>query len=114
MRSSDAGPDDPNVAIDPDNRYLWRMNLRRMEGEVVRDSVLFLAGRLDPKMGGPDQPVASAEAGTRRTPLLPLRQRRHIPFLTMFDAAERDGVLPPPRDDRAAAGAGLDQQRDGL
>src|SRR5205807_1485737 len=31
MRSSPAGRSDPNAAIDPDNRLLWRMNVRRME-----------------------------------------------------------------------------------
>ena len=63
------------------------MNVRRMEGEVVRDSVLFLAGRLDPAIGGPDLPVASAEAGTRRTLYYRYASGDHIPFLTMFDAA---------------------------
>ena len=58
-----------------------------MEGEVVRDSVLFLAGRLDPKMGGPELPVAAAEAGTRRTIYYRYASGDNIPFLTMFDAA---------------------------
>ncbi len=44
MRSSDSGTDDPNARRDPDNRYAWRMNSRRMEGEVIRDSVLYLSG----------------------------------------------------------------------
>ena len=38
---------------DPDNRSLWRMNRRRMQAEVLRDSLLSLAGRLDGTMGGP-------------------------------------------------------------
>ena len=87
MRASSSGPGDPNVAIDPDNHHVWRMNPRRMEGEVVRDSVLFLAGRLDTEMGGPDQPVASAEAGTRRTVYYRYASSDSIPLLTMFDAA---------------------------
>jgi hypothetical protein len=87
MTTSDSGPGDPNLAVDPDNRYVWRMNARRMEGEVVRDSVLFLAGRLDLKMGGPDQPVASAEAGTRRTIYYRYANGDNIPLLSMFDAA---------------------------
>ena len=37
MRSSAEGTDDPNLRIDPDNHYVWRMNPRRMEGEVIRD-----------------------------------------------------------------------------
>src|SRR5207244_3607436 len=39
--------------IDPDNRLLWRMNRRRLEGEVLRDSVLAAAGSLHAKLGGP-------------------------------------------------------------
>ena len=39
--------------IDPDNRLLWRMNRRRLEGEVLRDSVLAVAGSLHAKLGGP-------------------------------------------------------------
>ena len=42
-------------AKDPDNRLLWRANVRRLEFEAVRDSLLVFAGRLDPKLGG--QPV---------------------------------------------------------
>jgi hypothetical protein len=58
-----------------------------MEGEVVRDSVLFLAGRLDLKMGGPELPVASAEAGNRRTIYYRYASGDNIPLLSMFDAA---------------------------
>jgi hypothetical protein len=87
MSSSANGPDDSNVAIDPDNRYLWQMNVRRMEGEVVRDCILFLAGCLDPKIGGPDQPVAAADAGTRRTIYYRYASGDNIPLLSMFDAA---------------------------
>ena len=43
---------DPGKAsIDGDNRYLWRMNRRRLEAEAYRDSVLQLAGLLDRRMG---------------------------------------------------------------
>jgi hypothetical protein len=87
MRSSESGPDDPNLKIDPDNHYIWHTEPKRMEGEVVRDSVLFLAGRLDPTMGGPDQPVTSAETGTRRTIYYRYASGDNIPLLTMFDAA---------------------------
>ncbi len=40
-------------AADPDNRLLWRMNRRRLEGEALRDSVLAVTGRLTPWLGGP-------------------------------------------------------------
>ncbi len=40
---------------DPENRLLWRANVRRLEFEAIRDSLLVFSGRLDPKLGG--QPV---------------------------------------------------------
>jgi hypothetical protein len=39
--------------IDANNRYVWRMNRRRLEAEAVRDSVLMIAGKLDRTMYGP-------------------------------------------------------------
>ena len=50
------------AAIDPENRLLWRMNPARMEAEVVRDSLLSVAGLLDTKMGG--QELENSEALT--------------------------------------------------
>jgi len=41
--------------IDPDNRLLWRANVRRMDFEAMRDSLLRMAGKLDEQVGG--QPV---------------------------------------------------------
>ena len=32
---------------------MWRKNRRRLEGEVIRDSILAIGGRLNPEMGGP-------------------------------------------------------------
>jgi len=37
---------------DPENRLLWQMNAARMEAEVLRDSLLYVAGRLDLRQGG--------------------------------------------------------------
>jgi hypothetical protein len=41
------------MAVDAGNRLLWRMPLRRMEAEAVRDAVLATSGKLDRGMGGP-------------------------------------------------------------
>jgi hypothetical protein len=41
------------AAVDADNRYLWRMNRQRLDAESVRDAVLAVSGKLDPRMGGP-------------------------------------------------------------
>jgi mono/diheme cytochrome c family protein len=42
-----------NVAIDPENRFFWRMPRVRLEAETVRDAVLATAGTLDRAVGGP-------------------------------------------------------------
>lgn len=38
---------------DGDSRYLWRFPPRRLAAEEIRDTMLCVAGKLDPKMGGP-------------------------------------------------------------
>jgi hypothetical protein len=49
----DSRPNDAGRKADPDNRLLWRMNRRRLDGESLRDGVLAVAGTLNPKVGGP-------------------------------------------------------------
>jgi len=41
-----------NAAIDPENRYVWRMPRVRLEAEIIRDAVLAVAGTLDRTVGG--------------------------------------------------------------
>src|SRR5262249_59659423 len=38
---------------DPQNRLLWRMNRRRLEGEAIRDAILAVSGRLNSEMARP-------------------------------------------------------------
>ena len=76
-----------NRTVDATNRYLWRMNYRRMEGEVVRDSLLHVAGQLDTTMGGPELPQKLGQTSRRRSVYF-----RHTPddkmeFLQIFDLA---------------------------
>ncbi|MCA9216082.1 MAG: PSD1 domain-containing protein [Planctomycetales bacterium] len=47
-----AQTDDANVAIDEANQFHWRANVRRLEAEAIRDSILHVSGQLDDKMGG--------------------------------------------------------------
>ena len=42
-----------NQKLDPDNRMLWRMPRQRLEGEIIRDSILEVSGSLNRKTGGP-------------------------------------------------------------
>lgn len=41
------------VAVDADNRFLWRYNPWRLEAESLRDSILAVSGKLDLSLGGP-------------------------------------------------------------
>jgi hypothetical protein len=45
--------DSQSDEIDPTNALVHRQNLRRLEGESIRDSMLALSGRLDLSMFGP-------------------------------------------------------------
>ena len=90
-------------AIDPDNLLLHRQNLRRLEGEALRDSLLSFAGRLDARMGGPSVPVPldsddrargkPAESGPldgygRRSIYLAVRRNFLDDFLATFDTPQ--------------------------
>ncbi len=86
MRSS-SSTDDPNLAIDPANRFLWRMNPRRMESELVRDNLLFVAGDLDPSMGGPELDQDAALTTQRRSLYYRHAPEKQAVFLKLFDAA---------------------------
>lgn len=50
-------------AVDPENRLLGRMSVRRLEAETIRDSLLALGGRLFGKEYGPPVPVAPDDVG---------------------------------------------------
>jgi hypothetical protein len=54
---SSAPADAAAELADPENLLLHRANLRRLEGEAIRDAALAISGRLDPKLGGPSVPV---------------------------------------------------------
>ncbi len=83
----DSTPDPEALAADPDNRLLWRMNPRRMEAELVRDSVLYVAGQLDPARAGPEIAHAEAMVVPRRSLYFQHASDRQSEFLLLFDAA---------------------------
>jgi hypothetical protein len=75
---------------DPDNRWLGRMNARRLEAEAIRDAMLSVTSRLDPARGGPaaldvDLPRRSLYVQTTRW------DRNN--FSTLFDAANPDQTV---------------------
>lgn len=50
-------------AIDPENRLLGRMGIRRLEAEMLRDALLATSGRLSAKKFGPPVPITPDEVG---------------------------------------------------
>jgi hypothetical protein len=64
--------------LDPGNVLLSRMPLTRVDGESLRDSVLFIAGRLDETPGGPPELLFVRHDGMVMTPDYSARERRSI------------------------------------
>jgi hypothetical protein len=92
-------PTDPHL-MDPANRLLWRMPLRRLESEIVRDTLLAVGGKLDLTMGGPPVPLEARPDGMvvvkeqglptptskwRRSVYLLARRNYHPSLLNVFD-----------------------------
>ncbi len=75
-----------NLAIDPENQYYWRMNSTRMESQLIRDSLISLAGELDIQLGGPSIP-ATDEKSRRRSLYFVHSHNEHNKLLSVFDDA---------------------------
>ena len=63
---SGAALDNPTLARDADNRWLWRYPSRRLEAEVVRDAMLATAGNLDLTLGGKELDTTEESISLRR------------------------------------------------
>ena len=86
---------------DPLNRLLWRFPPQRLEGEVIRDSMLAVSGRLNFRVGGPSAYPAlpsgappprggwevpeSRHAQDRRSVYVFVRRNSRYPMLESFD-----------------------------
>jgi hypothetical protein len=87
------------IQRDPLNRLLHHYPLRRLEGEAIRDKILAISGRLDPKLGGPGvevfltdfhegrgRPGSGPLDGGGRRSLYTTMRRNFLPgFLQAFD-----------------------------
>ncbi|HEV7225767.1 MAG TPA: DUF1549 and DUF1553 domain-containing protein, partial [Pirellulales bacterium] len=69
---------------DPDNRWLWRMNRRRLDVEAWRDAVLAACGNADLSIGGPSLPLDDAN-NRRRTLYAAVSRHELNPTLRLFD-----------------------------
>jgi hypothetical protein len=88
---------DPHL-IDPENRLLWRFNLRRLEAEPIRDALLFVSGGLSAEIGGKTIPQRNKEfvfnhtskdlttcGSARRTLYLPIIRNHLYDMMEQFD-----------------------------
>ncbi|HEY2786384.1 MAG TPA: DUF1549 and DUF1553 domain-containing protein [Fimbriiglobus sp.] len=92
------------ATIDPDNKLLWKMPSKRLDGESLRDAVLSVAGIINYKAGGPGvHPELPAEMkpGTwkvstdaaernRRSVYVYVKRNLRYPFFAAFDAPDRN------------------------
>jgi hypothetical protein len=106
----------PPPFLDPENKLLSRMNRIRIEGEVIRDSLLAISGKLNPELGGPGvfPPIPKelyegSKGGwstsenerdhARRSIYIFARRNLRFPFLEVFDAP--DSCLSCPQRERS-------------
>ena len=79
-----------NSGVDPENRYLWRMNRRRLELEPLRDTLLAVSGMLDERIGGQPVNITEESSSPRRT-VYGFIERQNLPGLfRTFDLASPD------------------------
>jgi hypothetical protein len=73
-----------NFRVDPDNRWLWRANRRRLDIEAWRDSLLVFGGNFDQRMSGPPV-VLTAANNQRRTMYAKIDRSSMDDVLRLFD-----------------------------
>ena len=100
-RQTSASHSEKAMAIDADNRLLWRMNLRRLEAESIRDAILAVSGELNRDQFGAPVPVSLADSGIitvgsgkispdrrelKRSIYIQVRRPQPVTMLNAFDA----------------------------
>lgn len=94
--------DEKYEQIDSDNRLLWRMPVRRLESEVIRDAILAVSGTLSTQQFGPAVPVIVNEGGIvtvgssansgdkkqKRSIYIQVRRSQPVAMLDAFDAPQ--------------------------
>ncbi len=89
---AESSADDPaKTAIDPDDLLVWRHPKTRLEAEAIRDSMLFVSGKLDGRMFGPG---TLDERMTRRSVYFTVKRSKLIPMMILFDAPDGLTGLP--------------------
>ena len=109
MESTSAGSSDPNLALDPDNSSLWRMNPRAWKPRPSATTCCTWPATSTPR-GRPRPRPRLGHVVPAAEPLFPPRQgeARHVPEVVRL--GERQLVLPPHRERDASAGPRAGEQ----
>ena len=101
------------VQQDANNDLFWRFDMRRLTAEEIRDTVLWITGKLNFKMGGPSifpelpkEVLATSsrprsvwgqsppEEANRRSVYVKVKRSLLVPILNQFDQANTDSTCP--------------------
>jgi hypothetical protein len=92
--------DDPKArAVDPENRFLWKMSRRRLDAECIQDTILSVSGSLDLQMKGSSfRPDLAADYGythdpKRRSVYSPVFRNALPELFEVFDFADPSMVV---------------------
>lgn len=108
-----SAPNEASLSIDPANNNFWRMNMRRLNAEEIRDAILATTGKLSLEKGGPSfYPIlpeavlatSSTKGGKwgrsdesqlgRRSIYIKIKRSLQVPELIDFDFADTDAPCP--------------------
>ncbi len=76
---------DSGKQFDPENLLLWRRAARRLEAEIIRDSLLSVSGELDLTLFGKGSLDQNSK---RRSIYFTVKRSQLIPLLQLFDAPD--------------------------
>ena len=101
------------VQQDANNNLFWRFDMRRLTAEEIRDTVLWITGKLNIKMGGPSvfpelpkEVLATSsrprsvwgqsppEEANRRSVYVKVKRSLLVPILNQYDQADTDSTCP--------------------
>ena len=77
--------DKERAKADVDNRLHWRRLPQRLEGEIIRDSLLAVGGNLDPRLFGPGTLDPNHK---RRSIYFFIKRSKLIPTMVLFDGPD--------------------------
>ena len=101
------------VQQDANNNLFWRFDMRRLTAEEIRDTVLYITGKLNIKMGGPsvfpelpEEVLATSsrprsvwgqsppDEANRRSVYVKVKRSLLVPILNQYDQADTDSSCP--------------------